>query len=81
MNNLYCLCFALLVFSCCQKEIQITNLSEIKVVYRQGQQNALQWNYGIALKDSGCGIDYGRNSYDFDDCVLIFTPPNQILTQ
>lgn len=34
----------------------------------------------IALKDASCGIDYGRNSYDFDDGVLIFTAPNQIIT-
>ncbi|MCB9245041.1 MAG: helix-turn-helix transcriptional regulator [Flavobacteriales bacterium] len=36
--------------------------------------------YCIALKDSNCGIDYGRNTYDFDDGVLIFTGPNQIIT-
>lgn len=36
--------------------------------------------YCLALKDSSCGIDYGRNSYDFDDGVLIFTAPNQVIT-
>ena len=36
--------------------------------------------YCIALKDSNCGIDYGRNSYDFDDGVLIFTAPKQEIT-
>lgn len=36
--------------------------------------------YCIALKDSSCGIDYGRNSYDFDDGVLIFTAPRQVIT-
>ncbi len=36
--------------------------------------------YCIALKDSSCGIDYGRNPYDFDDGVLIFTAPKQIIT-
>lgn len=36
--------------------------------------------YCIALKDSSCGIDYGRNPYDFDDGVLIFTAPRQIIT-
>lgn len=35
--------------------------------------------YCIALKDSSCGIDYGRNSYDFDDGVLIFTAPKQVI--
>lgn len=34
----------------------------------------------IALKDSNCGIDYGRNAYDFDDGVLIFTAPKQVIT-
>jgi YesN/AraC family two-component response regulator len=34
----------------------------------------------VALKDSNCGIDYGRNSYDFDDGVLIFTAPKQVIT-
>lgn len=34
----------------------------------------------IALKDSSCGIDYGRNHYDFDDGVLIFIAPEQIIT-
>ena len=36
--------------------------------------------YCIALKDSSCGIDYGRNAYDFDDGVLIFTAPKQVIT-
>ncbi len=34
--------------------------------------------YCIALKDSGCGIDYGRNHYDFTDGALIFTAPKQV---
>jgi AraC-like DNA-binding protein len=36
--------------------------------------------YCIALKDANCGIDYGRNAYDFDDGVLIFTAPKQVIT-
>lgn len=34
--------------------------------------------YSIALKDAGCAMDYGRNTYDFDEGVLIFTAPNQV---
>ncbi|MAX71179.1 MAG: AraC family transcriptional regulator [Flavobacteriaceae bacterium] len=34
--------------------------------------------YSIALKDKSCGMQYGRNSYDFDEGVLIFTAPNQV---
>ena len=36
--------------------------------------------YCVAMKDSNCGIDYGRNHYDFNEGVLIFTAPNQIIT-
>lgn len=36
--------------------------------------------YCIALKDSDCGIDYGRNHFDFDQGVLMFTAPNQVIT-
>ena len=36
--------------------------------------------YSIALKDNSCGLDYGRNSYDFSDGVLFFSAPNQIFT-
>jgi len=35
--------------------------------------------YTIALKDSSCGLEYGRNSYDFGEGVLIFTAPNQVM--
>jgi len=35
--------------------------------------------YHIALKDKSCGLDYGRNSYDFDEGVLMFTAPKQAI--
>lgn len=34
--------------------------------------------YSIALKDKSCGMQYGRDKYDFDEGVLIFTAPNQV---
>ncbi|MGK0365798.1 MAG: AraC-like DNA-binding protein [Saprospiraceae bacterium] len=36
--------------------------------------------YCIALKDASCGIDYGRNHYDFNDGVLVFIAPLQVIT-
>ena len=36
--------------------------------------------YCIAMKDSSCGIDYGRNTYDFGEGVLVFFAPNQVIT-
>lgn len=34
--------------------------------------------YSIALKDKSCGLQYGRNAYDFNEGVLIFTAPGQV---
>ena len=34
--------------------------------------------YMISLKDKSCGIEYGRNSFDFDEGVLVFSAPDQI---
>ncbi|PWJ42410.1 helix-turn-helix domain-containing protein [Sediminitomix flava] len=36
--------------------------------------------YCISLKDADCGLIYGRNHYDFDEGVLIFTAPDQVMT-
>lgn len=36
--------------------------------------------YSIALKDASCGLDYGRNPYDFNEGVLSFSAPNQVFT-
>lgn len=33
--------------------------------------------YFIALKDKSCGLQYGRNHYDFDEGVLVFAAPSQ----
>ncbi|MVT08818.1 helix-turn-helix domain-containing protein [Chitinophaga sp. ysch24] len=35
--------------------------------------------YTIGLKDKSCGLEYGRNSYDFGEGVMIFTAPNQVV--
>lgn len=34
--------------------------------------------YCISMKDSGCGIDYGRNHYDFEEGSILFTAPGQV---
>lgn len=34
--------------------------------------------YSVGLKDKSCGLQYGRNSYDFDEGVLFFTAPDQV---
>ncbi len=34
--------------------------------------------YVVGLKDKSCGLQYGRNTYDFDEGILFFTAPNQV---
>ncbi len=34
--------------------------------------------YMISLKDKSCGLEYGRNSFDFDEGVMVFSAPGQI---
>ena len=36
--------------------------------------------YTIILKDGSCGMQYGRNKYDFEEGVLQFMAPDQIVT-
>lgn len=34
--------------------------------------------YYISLKDSSCGLEYGRNTYDFEEGVMSFMAPDQV---
>ncbi|HCX23707.1 MAG: AraC family transcriptional regulator [Flammeovirgaceae bacterium] len=37
--------------------------------------------YSIWLKDSNCAFQYGRHHFDFDNGVLVFTGPGQVISQ
>lgn len=34
--------------------------------------------YTLGLKDKSCGLQYGRNAYDFNEGVMFFTAPGQV---
>ena len=36
--------------------------------------------YMISLKEHDCGMQYGRNYYDFEEGALMFTAPGQVIT-
>src|SRR5690606_14352705 len=36
--------------------------------------------YSVFLKDADCAIQYGRNTYDFNEGVLSFFAPGQVTT-
>ncbi|ANQ51992.2 helix-turn-helix transcriptional regulator [Flammeovirga yaeyamensis] len=43
----------------------------------------MKWSsdlFYIALKDKSCGMQYGRNTYDFEEGVLIFVAPHQVIS-
>jgi len=59
--------------------ITILDVSKWKIGKEWVGVKAVTSFYTIALKDSSCGLEYGRNSYDFGEGVLIFTAPNQVM--
>ena len=36
--------------------------------------------YAVWLKTTDCGIEYGRNHYDFEEGALVFTGPQQVVS-
>ncbi len=36
--------------------------------------------YMVSLKDKSCGLEYGRNSFDFEEGVMTFSAPGQVYT-
>jgi len=36
--------------------------------------------YAVWLKTTDCGMEYGRNHYDFEEGVLVFTGPQQVVS-
>lgn len=60
--------------------ISILDVSQLQIGPQWVGKKLVTDLYSIALKDASCGLDYGRNSYDFNEGVLIFTAPNQVIS-
>lgn len=62
--------------------ITVVDLSQVKYDFDEDAigQKFVSDLYCIGLKDGNCGLEYGRNHYDFDSGVLIFTAPEQVIT-
>ena len=58
--------------------ISVINVADWEIPEAYVNQKISMNLYTIALKDKSCGLQYGRNAYDFDEGVLIFTAPQQI---
>lgn len=58
--------------------ISILDVSQLEIPEDQVGVKLTSSLYAIGLKDKSCGLQYGRNAYDFNEGVMYFTAPNQI---
>ncbi|MDR5591015.1 helix-turn-helix transcriptional regulator [Christiangramia sp. SM2212] len=59
--------------------ISIIDVSKVKVDDNWFGKKFTTSLYSIALKDASCAFEYGRNHYDFNEGVMIFTGPDQVI--
>lgn len=62
--------------------IDIKDIDNIPEEYQELYQNVKMTSglYTVILKDGDCGMQYGRNKYDFEEGVLRFIAPNQVVS-
>ncbi len=58
--------------------ISILNMEDYMVKEEWLNLKYINSFYYISLKDSSCGLDYGRNTYDFEEGVMSFMAPGQV---
>lgn len=57
--------------------ISLVDASAFGVTEEQVGTKIITNLYMISLKDKSCGVEYGRNSFDFDEGVMVFSAPGQ----
>ncbi|MFZ1705965.1 MAG: helix-turn-helix transcriptional regulator [Saprospiraceae bacterium] len=60
--------------------ISLVDVAKIKVTENELNAKIIYDFYMISLKDKSCGADYGRNSFDFSEGVMVFSAPGQVYT-
>ena len=60
--------------------ITLIDASRFRVSKDQVGSKMIKDYYMIALKDNNCGIEYGRNAFDFEEGVMVFSAPGQVYT-
>lgn len=58
--------------------ISIVDAKELEVPESEVGAKVVSDLYMIALKDKSCGVEYGRNYFDFEEGVMVFTAPKQV---
>lgn len=59
--------------------ISVVDVSKLKITDELLNVKLVANLYYIALKNKDCGMQYGRNQYDFEEGVLAFAAPNQVV--
>lgn len=60
--------------------ISLVDVSKFEVTEEEVNTKVIFDFYMISLKDKSCGVEYGRNSFDFDEGVMVFSAPGQAYT-
>ena len=60
--------------------ISLIDASKLDVPQGEVGTKVIYGFYMISLKDKSCGVEYGRNSFDFDEGVMVFSSPGQTYT-
>ena len=58
--------------------ISVIDASKIEVPKQSIGTKLIYDFYMISLKDAACEIEYGRNSFDFEEGTMVFSAPNQV---
>ena len=60
--------------------ISVVNTEDIVVPENEVGAMIIYEFYMISIKDKSCGVEYGRNNFDFDEGVMVFSAPGQTYT-
>jgi AraC-like DNA-binding protein len=60
--------------------IYVMDITKLEVPEELQNQKMTTSFYTISLKDGNCAMQYGRNAYDFEEGVLAFTAPDQVIS-
>lgn len=58
--------------------ISLVDVSQLVIREEEVGTRIIYDLYVITQKDKSCGVEYGRNSFDFDEGVMAFSAPGQV---
>ena len=60
--------------------VSVIDAAAIEVKDEEVNSKVIYDFYMVSLKDKSCGVEYGRNSFDFDEGVMVFSAPGHSYT-